>query len=184
LEHLEDFEVIKETTGITKESLTLKEKKQRGQIYQILKYNLLREESEGYSKLLIDLLSSTSLEFFKIQSLIAQFDLEPNRVLDITLDCFEQRMDQKESFLKLIQNFNTNNITILVGFKFLYYSKNKKEIPKSLFQLTSILIQNELISIESIYEYVMKKLIELQVVHRRVERGFNGSKVSINYFSF
>eukprot|EP01080_Neovahlkampfia_damariscottae_P011236 gene11236-4056_t len=163
IENLEDYSLIQETTDIPKETIISKEKKQRGQKYQILKYNLLREESEGYSKLIIDLLSSNSIEFHKIQSLIAQFDLEPNRVLDIILECFESRLDQKETFLKLIDNVDLKkNIPSLMGFKFNFYTKNKKKTLNSLFELTAILIKNGDLSIESIYESLSEEEIDHQ----------------------
>ncbi|KAF9123599.1 THO complex subunit 2 [Mortierella sp. 14UC] len=71
------------------------------QLYKQQKYNLLREESEGYSKLITELASGTADEdddtitmdkaktvLTHVQSLIGCFDLDPNRVLDIALDVF------------------------------------------------------------------------------------------------
>ncbi|RKP27765.1 transcription factor/nuclear export subunit protein 2-domain-containing protein [Syncephalis pseudoplumigaleata] len=71
-------------------------------IYKQQKFNLLREESEGYAKLVTELVrdmpkngaSTAVLEqqakdtLLRLQSLIGYFDLDPNRVLDIVLDIF------------------------------------------------------------------------------------------------
>jgi THO complex subunit 2 len=87
-------------------------------LYKQKKFNLLREESEGYSKLLCALMEhqvqpldiywsverkphdelaatrkehierNTTLVVKNIKSVIGFFDLDPNRVLDIILDVF------------------------------------------------------------------------------------------------
>jgi THO complex subunit 2 len=59
------------------------------------KFNLLREESEGYSKLVTELtrseLSESNVESVigTVQSLVGYFDLDPNRVLDLVLEAYE-----------------------------------------------------------------------------------------------
>ncbi|KAG0017608.1 THO complex subunit 2 [Entomortierella chlamydospora] len=71
------------------------------QLYKQHKYNLLQEESEGYSKLITELASGTadcdddmqivsraSTVLDNVISLIGYFDLDPNRVLAIALDVF------------------------------------------------------------------------------------------------
>lgn len=62
--------------------------------YKQQKYNLFREESEGYAKLVTelnqDLTTVTPVEVMKvIKSIIGFFNLDPNRVLDIILESFE-----------------------------------------------------------------------------------------------
>ncbi|VDQ11621.1 unnamed protein product [Trichobilharzia regenti] len=68
------------------------------------KFNLLREENEGYAKLITELCqisSSSSLEGLmnQIRSLIGYFDLDPNRVLDLILD--EPGVGTPESLYKV-----------------------------------------------------------------------------------
>ncbi|KAG0207939.1 THO complex subunit 2, partial [Mortierella sp. GBA43] len=71
------------------------------QSYKQHKFNLLREESEGYSKLITLLSSGTADDqddattaykaktvLDEVMALIAYFDLDPNRVLAIALDIF------------------------------------------------------------------------------------------------
>ena len=56
-----------------------------------------------------------------------QFELDPNRVLDIILDAFEQQ-PMNMSYINLIKNFRKENITHIVGFKFAFYGP--KDPPK------------------------------------------------------
>lgn len=65
-------------------------------LYRQANYNLLREETEGYSKLITELFSTNSATppppelaeqtFERIKGLIGTFDLDVGRVLDVTLD--------------------------------------------------------------------------------------------------
>ncbi|EPS42483.1 hypothetical protein H072_3634 [Dactylellina haptotyla CBS 200.50] len=72
-------------------------KVQTNMLYRVQKYNLSREESEGYSKLITEVfmaeysggpLERVSETLDNVRSLIGCFDLDPNRVLDIILDVF------------------------------------------------------------------------------------------------
>ncbi|KHN99821.1 tho2 protein [Metarhizium album ARSEF 1941] len=65
-------------------------------LYRQANYNLLREETEGYSKLITELFSTNSMTppppelaeqtFERMKGLIGTFDLDVGRVLDVTLD--------------------------------------------------------------------------------------------------
>ena len=67
-------------------------------LYRQSNYNLLREETEGYSKLVTELFTTSSNEppspevvtgtFERVKALIGTFDLDVGRVLDISLDVF------------------------------------------------------------------------------------------------
>ncbi|KAL2171475.1 hypothetical protein VTG60DRAFT_2643 [Thermothelomyces hinnuleus] len=67
-------------------------------LYRQANYNLLREESEGFAKLVTELFTISGAEpptsevvqttFNKVMSLIGTFDLHPGRVLDVILDIF------------------------------------------------------------------------------------------------
>lgn len=89
-------------------------------LYKQQKFNLLREESEGYSKLSLELASSmgpahdarTALPIepesvlrtraertiTNIQSLIGYFDLDPTRALDVLLDAFQDNIVTHNAF--------------------------------------------------------------------------------------
>lgn len=64
-------------------------------LYRQANYNLLREETEGYSKLATELFATTAdfpssttarMTFERIKALVGTFDLDVGRVLDVTLD--------------------------------------------------------------------------------------------------
>jgi len=91
-------------------------------IYEQQKYNLLREESEGFSKLIFLLFEVKFTEsnihkyIDKIFSLIGFFDLDPNRVLDITLSAFETDCNNL-CFLEILKLLNLNALPHVLGFK-------------------------------------------------------------------
>ena len=97
-----------------------------GLVYKQQKYNLLREETEGYSKLAVVLCSIPSYPedvsqcVRQVLSLIGRFELDPNRALDVILDVFEQQI-WNLSFLQLLKLFSRNNIPHILGFKFTFY---------------------------------------------------------------
>lgn len=73
-------------------------RKQTNLLYRQSNYNLLREETEGYSKLVTELFSTSGNEpptsevvedtFERVKAMIGAFDLDVGRVLDVTLDVF------------------------------------------------------------------------------------------------
>lgn len=73
-------------------------RQQTNLLYRQSNYNLLREETEGYSKLLTELFTTSNNEpptsevveetFERVKGMIGAFDLDVGRVLDITLDVF------------------------------------------------------------------------------------------------
>lgn len=73
-------------------------RKQTNILYRQSNYNLLREETEGYSKLVTELFTTVNdgppseevvtETFENVKALIGAFDLDAGRVLDVTLDVF------------------------------------------------------------------------------------------------
>lgn len=67
-------------------------------LYRQASYNLLREETEGWAKLVTEVFTTCTAElassevvqdtFNKVMGLIGTFDLHPGRVLDVTIDIF------------------------------------------------------------------------------------------------
>lgn len=97
--------------------------------YKQQKYNLQREESAGYAKLLAELYkdhggsgTSPAALLRRIQSLIGFFELDPNRVLDMVLDAFEATCDV-DTFVPMLQAYTTGPRAIvnLLGHKFQAY---------------------------------------------------------------
>lgn len=93
--------------------------------YKQQKFNLLREESEGYAKLIVEL-SQEEAAFHVpymlqvIRSLIGCFNLDPNRVMDIVVEVFEARIGMERLFVDLIRQFldNSTALTQVLAFKF------------------------------------------------------------------
>jgi THO complex subunit 2 len=97
-------------------------------VYTQRKYNLLREESEGYSKL-VTLLNQVGAGALtpgprvdaavdEIKSLIGYFDLDPNRTCSLVLDAFTVQ-PRNDSFLELITKlFSADAVSQLLGFHF------------------------------------------------------------------
>ncbi|KZT54519.1 hypothetical protein CALCODRAFT_485477 [Calocera cornea HHB12733] len=76
--------------------------------YKQTKFNLLREESEGYSKLIVELVSNhdqpASFTWPRVVSLIGFFDLDPHRVLDLIFDVMESTVVTRwQWFLELLR---------------------------------------------------------------------------------
>ncbi|KAI5293675.1 THO complex subunit 2, partial [Ascosphaera acerosa] len=73
-------------------------RKQTNILYRQSNYNLLREESEGYSKLLTELFTTSNNEapssevvkatFERVKAMVGAFNMDVGRVLDVTLDVF------------------------------------------------------------------------------------------------
>ena len=129
--------------------------------YKQQKFNLLREESEGYSKLITELNQVDDFEVSSmnqvIRSLIGCFNLDPNRVLDVMLESFESRLHLEKSYVPLISKFLDNGTTLtqVLALKFNFY-KNKRT-PESLYLLAAVLISNELIDLTELLCYLGPK---------------------------
>ena len=73
-------------------------RRQTNLLYRQSNYNLLREETEGYSKLITELFTTSANElpsaevvedtFERVKAMIGTFDLDVGRALDVTLDVF------------------------------------------------------------------------------------------------
>ncbi|KAL0698843.1 hypothetical protein Bca4012_054965 [Brassica carinata] len=112
-------------------------------LYQQTKFNLLREESEGYAKLITLLCrgsagsshNASAATMGIIKSLIGHFDLDPNRVFDIS------------------------HASQILGFKFQYYQRLEvnSPVPSGLYKLTALLVKKDFINLESIYAHLLPK---------------------------
>jgi THO complex subunit 2 len=96
--------------------------------YKQQKFNLLREESEGYAKLITELCQDSEFDvnymLQVIRSLIGCFNLDPNRVMDILLEVFEVRIRMEKVFVALIREFVDNStaaLTQVLAFRFNFY---------------------------------------------------------------
>eukprot|EP01031_Cornospumella_fuschlensis_P026855 gene26855-32454_t len=136
-------------------------------VYKQQKYNLLREELEGYSKLVVLLEnhchSVDDLDFCLSQmlSIIGHFELDPNRVLDILLDLFEHE-PHNLCYLELLKQFHLGNVAHVLGNKFLAYHQDDQVhsagTPHSLYFLSAVLLAAEIVQLPSILCYVLPSL--------------------------
>lgn len=85
---------------------------------------------------------------------IGYFNLDPNRVLDVMLDSFEDRPEQVDFFIPLIQNYMSDSKTLaeVIAFKFSFYPNST--IPHSLYIVTALMLQHGVISLDDIYPWV------------------------------
>ncbi|XP_074309319.1 THO complex subunit 2 isoform X2 [Silene latifolia] len=133
-------------------------------LYQQTKFNLLREESEGYAKLVTLLCEgsgpshSSSTIIGTIKSLIGHFDLDPNRVFDIVLECFEMQ-PHNNLFLDLIPIFSKSHASQILGFKFQYHQRMEVQtpVPIGLYRLAALLIKQDFVELDNIYAHLLPK---------------------------
>ena len=154
--------------------------------FKQVKFNLLREESEGYAKLITELItffdspsdsSSVSDLSARIQSYIGYFNLDPNRVLAVILQCFEPKVGQghDEDALSLLSDFNKTSLCDICGFQFQRYnSDDSPPPPASFFQLLAFLISHNLITINAFYPHLAPE--DSEMVEQYKERLAEGRK--------
>jgi THO complex subunit 2 len=142
------------------------------ELYTQTKFNLLREESQGYSKFYVELnnfwnhnpnYSTYSVQDFlqtKLNSLIGYYNLDPNRVIDIILDTYERNLARnikinpnKANFLGLMAQFNAQSVTQLLGFKFEQYNE-QRPAPYALFATAALLIGANFVALGEIWAYL------------------------------
>uniref|UniRef100_A0A182M4N4 THO complex subunit 2 n=1 Tax=Anopheles culicifacies TaxID=139723 RepID=A0A182M4N4_9DIPT len=129
--------------------------------YKQRRFNLFREESEGYAKLITELNQEFNQDTVTVQnvleiikSLIGCFNLDPNRVLDIILESFEARPEQDRIFIPLLQAYiNDGNIICeVLGYKYRYFAD--VQTPVSLFKVTALLLLHRVIKLDDIYAWL------------------------------
>lgn len=122
---------------------------------------MFREEIEGYAKLITelnkdlteDVNATNTIEMVK--SLIGCFNLDPNRVLDIILESFETRPECHQLFVPLLKSYmpDSSIISEVLGYKYRNFAEGSTT-PDSLFKLTALLLQHEIIQLDDIYSWV------------------------------
>jgi THO complex subunit 2 len=163
-------------------------------LYQQTKFNLLREESEGYAKLVTLLCqigsdlacqNSSSVTMSIIKSLIGHFDLDPNRVFDIVLECFELYPDNT-IFCQLIPLFPKSHAAQILGFKFQYYQRLdvNSTVPPGLFRIAALLVKSGFIDLDSLYAHLLPNDDEAfehfdSFVTRKIDEASNIGKINL-----
>ncbi|KAE9045835.1 THO complex subunit 2 [Phytophthora rubi] len=132
-------------------------------LYTQTKYNLLREETEGFSKVLSLLhtgvtksqLQATSTD---LVSLIGFFDLDANRVLDLVLDAYEMH-PRNDCFAQLLEIFKRDSLPHVMGFKFQFYKRDPPAVeglttPRSLYRLAATLLNKGLVELDALLPHL------------------------------
>ncbi|MGH0172612.1 UNVERIFIED_CONTAM: hypothetical protein FKN15_063864 [Acipenser sinensis] len=170
-ETLESLGLIKQAQQFNQKIVKIKTKL----FYKQQKFNLLREENEGYAKLITELGQDLSgnitsrLVLENIKSLIGCFNLDPNRVLDIILEVYECRSDQDEFFVPLIKSYMCEAQTLchILGFKFKFYQEPNGETPSSLYHVAAALLQHNLIELGDLYVHLLPVDPSILEEHKR-----------------
>ncbi|KAK7065579.1 THO complex subunit 2, partial [Halocaridina rubra] len=129
--------------------------------YKQQKFNLLREETEGYAKLVTELNQDindrvTPKSIIQvIRSLIGGFNLDPNRVLDLILESLESRPHLHEFYTGLLKLYPCESATIseLLGFKLNTYGINGRT-GKGVYTTIALLIQAGILQFSDIYKWL------------------------------
>ncbi|KAJ8254926.1 hypothetical protein GJAV_G00198930 [Gymnothorax javanicus] len=158
-ETLESLGLIKQAQQFNQKIVKIKTKL----FYKQQKFNLLREENEGYAKLVTELGQDLSgnvtshLVLENIKSLIGCFNLDPNRVLDIILEVYECRCEHDDFFVPLIKSYMCEHQTLchILGFKFKFHQEPNGETPSSLYHVAAALLQHNLIELDDLYVHLM-----------------------------
>ncbi|XP_012937232.1 THO complex subunit 2 [Aplysia californica] len=143
--------------------------------YKQQKFNLLREESEGYSKLITELNQDITGKLTweqvlqNIKSLIGCFDLDPNRVLDIILEAFECHPEEYKFYIPLLRAYIIDKLTLchILGFKFHFRESTDWSTPKSLFKCAALLLNHQLVDLDDLYPYLQPLDSEIIPFHNK-----------------
>ncbi|CAL8281423.1 unnamed protein product [Arctogadus glacialis] len=168
---LESLGLIKQAHQFNQKIVKIKTKL----FYKQQKFNLLREENEGYAKLISELGQDLSgnitshVVLESIKSLIGCFNLDPNRVLDIILEVYEGRSDQDHFFLSLIKSYMCEPLTLchMLGFKFKFYQEPNEETPRSLYHIAAALLHHNLVELEDLYVHLLPQDVSIVEEHKK-----------------
>ncbi|CAL0313802.1 unnamed protein product [Lupinus luteus] len=117
-------------------------------LYQQTKFNLLREESEGYAKLVTLLCGDSEVPTEKASTATIG-------IIKV-LECFELQ-PENHVFLELIPIFPKSHASQILGFKFQYYQRMEvtSSVPFGLYKLTALLVKQNFIDLDSIYAHLL-----------------------------
>eukprot|EP00191_Tetraselmis_sp_GSL018_P003789 CAMPEP_0177598948 /NCGR_PEP_ID=MMETSP0419_2-20121207/12693_1 /TAXON_ID=582737 /ORGANISM="Tetraselmis sp., Strain GSL018" /LENGTH=1414 /DNA_ID=CAMNT_0019091571 /DNA_START=205 /DNA_END=4449 /DNA_ORIENTATION=+ len=148
------------------------------QFYLQQKYNLFREESEGYAKVATALngygkcaLSKDSVPALTnyLTALMGYFGLDPNRVFDTILEAFEQQLEA-DAYLELLSSFAYKDAAGLLGLKLEWYQKTEaKPTPQGLLNVVAALIKRGFVGMDEIYAYLSPSDEDMVALGKRAD---------------
>ena len=118
---------------------------------------MLREENEGFAKLLAEInqenLNKANIEVVisNIYKMIGYFSLDPNRVLELILCAYQFNLTNI-AYLRLLREFGSKHtISQLLGFKIAHVHLVAES--QSLFDLVAMLIKDKQVDIADIWSH-------------------------------
>lgn len=133
-------------------------------LYRQQKFNLLREEPEGFAKLITELnyyfapssgindQTESILQMVnRLESLVGYFDLDPNRVIDIILESVIVRPDTEERLIRLLGLFNKVTVCHVLGFKLRNVGKRDA---RTLYDVAAFLLAQGFIVVTDLYAHL------------------------------
>ena len=93
-------------------------------------------------------------KYIYISLISGYFNLDPNRVLDILLETFENRPQDDAVFIPLIRSYMSDQQVLceVLGFK---YCCTTNSTPFSLQKVTALMLQHEVISLDDILPWLI-----------------------------
>ena len=158
-ELLEAAQVISDASAWSKRQIRIN----TSQLYKQHRFNLWREESEGYSRLMVTLnqlasWSGTEHVFEELLRLIGIFDIDPNRVIDLIFDTAATRLNP--SYIDLIKRFDftPSTVSAIVGMKLGGLAENSMpdDYVEGLFLIIALAIQANVFELEDILPYFLQ----------------------------
>lgn len=148
------------------------------------KYNLLREESEGYASVLVALLThrapplsvdehgtvqesmaASELDAYadallqRLWALIGYFALDASRVLDLLLAVFTKHVAHHHPFYVRVlarSRWDASRIAQILGQQLSYYAQpdTRDDAPDELFLVVALLVRHDVVAWEDVYPYL------------------------------
>ena len=163
-----------------------------GMFYKQQKFNLFREESEGFAKLISLLFTfpaniSPRTLFEQVIGLIGYFDLDPTRVLDVIIDEFAFCSNDKfPIFLGLLRlcGFSSETVASVFCFKLQWLAAEQKDPDafEGVMKVLALLLRENIVLFEQIYPNLLPSEAETtKAVEGRGKAILSATRSSIGF---
>lgn len=164
-----------------------------GMFYKQQKFNLFREESEGFAKLISLLFTfpgdiNPQTLFEQVIGLIGFFDLDPTRVLDVILDEFAFATNEKfPIFIELLRlcNFPSETVASVFCFKLQWLAEQKDpDAFEGLTKVLALLLREKIVLFEQIYPNLLPAETDtMKVIESRGKAILSATRSSLGMLS-
>lgn len=152
------------------------------------KYNLLREENEGFAKIIAELFhlpTGNCQEILEnVIEIVGRYRVDPNRVLDLILEVFEYNCRRDHSpLLQFLNAFydSPDKVLQIIALKLSFYGNLDDDgtgadsdgqllplIPNSLYRLIAVLIHENILEIDDVYPYLSPEDGKILEYHKKL----------------